>query len=41
MTDLLTRGVGIVGNWLLVLVARPVVWLVHRPIKENHVPRQG
>ncbi len=30
MTDLLTRGVGIVGGWLLMAVARHLVWLVHR-----------
>ena len=30
MTDLFTRGVGIVGGWLLMAVARPLVWLVHR-----------
>ena len=33
MTDLFTRAVGTAGSWLLVLVARPLVWLVHRPMK--------
>ena len=25
-----TRIIGIVGGWLLMAVARPLVWLVHR-----------
>ena len=34
MTTLLTRGIGIICNWLLILVARPVVWIVHNwPVK--------